>query len=487
MKLARKTVFSVFMTAFIFLSTVAPAFAKDTGPSSSQSPYLVPSQPGVSFKALLSVGDSVNLKPDGTPYRMVGIPDGLGIFDNKDGTFTLLMNHELNNSVGITRAHGAPGAFISKWIIRKKDLKVLSGEDLIKNVMLWNTATGQYEPATVTFSRFCSADLPALSAFYDSRSRLGYKGRIFMNGEENGAEGRAFAHLLDGTSYELPWLGKFSWENSVANPGTRKSTVVAGTDDSNGGQVYFYVGEKTKSSNPIEAAGLTNGNLFSIKVDGLDAESETTVLDGPVPFTAYNFGDVSSMTGAELEAASKDETGAYRVTSFQRPEDGAWDPKHPDDFYFVTTASFSGHSRLWRVHFNDPANPEEGGTLEMLLDGSEGQKMMDNITINERGQIVIQEDPGNQPYVAKVWMYSIKNDTLTEIAQHDPERFIPGAAGFVTQDEESSGVIDASSVLGQGWYLLVQQTHLASADVELVEGGQLLALRISREREHEDD
>src|SRR5512138_1534549 len=167
MKLSRKVIFSVLMTAMIALSTAAPALAKDTGPSSSQPPYLVPSQHGVSFKAILTVGDSVNSKPDGTPYRMVGLPDGLGAFDNKNGTFTLLMNHELNGSVGITRAHGAPGAFISKWIIRKKDLKVLSGEDLIQNVLVWNNTTSQYEPATVaqkTFSRFCSADLPAASA-----------------------------------------------------------------------------------------------------------------------------------------------------------------------------------------------------------------------------------------------------------------------------------------------------------------------------------
>jgi hypothetical protein len=487
MKLAGKTIFRAVMIVFIFLSSVGTVLAKDTGPSSSQSPFLMPSQPGVSFKALLTVGDSVNAKPDGTPYRMVGLPDGLGAFDNKDGTFTLLMNHELNGSVGIPRAHGAPGAFISKWIIRKRDLKVVSGEDLIRNVMVWNAATNQYEPATTTFSRFCSADLPAVSAFYDSRSRRGYKGLIYMNGEEAGAEGRAFAHLMDGTSYELPRLGKFSWENSVANPGTRRTTVVAGLDDSGGGQVYFYVGRKTRSSNPVEAAGLTNGNLFSIKVEGLDSETNDTVLEGPVPFTAYNFGDVSSMTGAELEAASRDETGAYRVTSFQRPEDGVWDPEDPDDFYFVTTAGFTGNSRLWKVHFHNPADPEEGGTLEMLLDGSEGQKMMDNIAINSRGQILIQEDPGNQPYLARIWLYDIKRDTLTEIAQHDPERFTPGAAGFLTQDEESSGMIEVASILGKGWYLLVQQTHFPSPDAELVEGGQLLAMRISREREHEDD
>jgi len=47
----------------------------------------------------------------------------------------------------------------------------------------------------------------------------------------------------------------------------------------------------------------------------------------------------------------------------------------------------------------------------------------------------------------------------------------------LTQDEESSGVIDASAILGEGWYLLDQQAHYAT-DAELVEGGQLLALHI---------
>ncbi len=477
MRFTKKAVYSILLVAVLTLTTIGTVLANSiTGPNSSQSPYVLRSQPGVVTKAILTVGDSVNLKPDGVmPYRMVGIPDGLGAFDNGDGTFTLLMNHELGGTSGVIRGHGAQGAFVSKWIIRTEDLTVLSGEDLIRNVQVW-TPSG-YEPATVTFSRFCSADLPELSAFYDSASGLGYNGRIYMNGEESGAEGRAFAHLMDGASYELPWLGKFSWENSVANPATGISTVVAGLDDSAGGQVYFYVGTKTSSSIPVEAAGLTYGNLFGIKVEGLDVETNSTVLSGPVAFTAYNFGDVSSMTGAQLEAASKDLSGAFRVTSFQRPEDGAWDPNNPNDFYFVTTASFTGNSRLWRVRFSDPANPAAGGTIEMLLNGTEGQKMMDNLTINQRGQIIIQEDPGNQSYNARIWLYEIATGQLVEIAKHDPERFIPGAAGFLTQDEESSGIIDASAILGEGWYLLDVQAHY-STDTELVQGGQLLALHI---------
>src|SRR5262245_16559601 len=89
------------------------------------SPYVVPVNPAVTTQAILTVGDSV-----GT-YRMVGIPDGLGAFDNGDGTFTLLMNHELGTTSGIPRAHGNAGAFVSEWVIRKSDLTVLSGRDFI--------------------------------------------------------------------------------------------------------------------------------------------------------------------------------------------------------------------------------------------------------------------------------------------------------------------------------------------------------------------
>jgi hypothetical protein len=83
---------------------------QETGPSSSASPYLVPVAPGVVTRSILTVGDSVNNKPGSTaPYRMVGIPDGLGAYDNGDGTFTVLMDHELPANAGVVRAHGERG------------------------------------------------------------------------------------------------------------------------------------------------------------------------------------------------------------------------------------------------------------------------------------------------------------------------------------------------------------------------------------------
>ena len=463
-------------TLVIPATTAEAAPAAATGPNSSQSPYVVGSQPGVVTKSILTVGDAVG------GYRMVGIPDGLGAFDNGDGTFTLLMNHELGGTAGVVRAHGATGAFVSKWTIRKDDLSVVAGEDLIKQVATWNTATATYnQPGKgIAISRLCSADLPLPSALFNPATGNGYDGRIFFDGEEVGlpSEGRAFAHLLDGTSYELPWMGKAAWENILANPGTEDKTVVAGFDDTTPGQVYLYAGDKKSEGSPIARAGLTGGNLYGIKVTGFGEEPPTGIPSG-TRFTVHTFGDASAKTALQIQ----NEGVAAGVTDFFRPEDGAWDPEQPSDLYFNTTADFNGNSRVWRLRFDDPGNPAEGGVIDMLLEGNEdggtGQKhhMLDNMTINRHGQLVLQEDTGNQAYLARIWQYSIASDKLTEIAHHDPARFAPPTPAPFNQDEESSGVIDVSAILGSGWYLLDVQAHYPNGP-ELVEGGQLLAMHI---------
>jgi hypothetical protein len=466
------------MVAGAFAAAAAAATGGSTGPSSSQSPYLVRSHAGVVFKSILTTGDSVPRVGGGT-YRMVGIPDGLGAFDNGDGTFTLLVNHELNGTVGVPRAHGGNGAFVSRWVIDKSDLSVVGGEDQIKTVNLWDATAGAYVPGTkVVFSRFCSADLPRISALYNAETGKGYDGRIFMDGEEAGAEGRAFAHVVaDGSTWELPGVGKMSFENSLANWGTGDRTIVAATDDQGGGrgQVYVYAGDKKTSGNAVEKAGLTGGSLFGIKVDGVAFENAASGIPSGTHFSTYAFGDVSSWSGAQLETASN----TNGVTNFRRPEDGSWDPVDPNVFYFVTTDVFNGKSRLWRLNFQDASRPELGGTIDMLLDGTEGQNMLDNITPNRRGQIVAQEDIGDNTPLGKVWLYDIDSDTLTQVAEHDPDRFAVDAPDFITIDDESSGVIDASRILGSGWYLLDVQAHKASSDPELVEGGQLLAMHIA--------
>lgn len=449
---------------------LSTGYSQIIGPSTSTAPYLLPGAPGVQTISILTVGDYVNLKDDGTPYFFVGIPDGMGAWENGNGTFNLLINHELGGSVGAVRAHGQKGSFVSNWTIKTKDLKVIKGSDLIQSTVV-RSGTG-------LMSRLCSGDLAGFRSFYDTSTGLGTKSTLFLSGEESGAEGRAFAHIAKGdyagTSFELPSLGKFSWENAVAHPATGQKTVVVGLDDSGGGQLYIYVGNKRRSGDAISDAGLSGGNLYGLRIPGVAAETRADGVFGATTFELYPFGDVSTQSGAWLQA----ESAANGVTGFLRPEDGSWDPNNPNDFYFVTTDTYTnGRSRLWRLRFDDARTPELGGEITMLLDGTEGQKMMDNITVDSRGRVIIQEDIGGQASLGKIWCYDIATDTLNLVAEHNPYFFDPvGATQFLTQDEESSGVIEAP-FLGPNWYLINDQAHY-SIGGELVEGGQLLAIYI---------
>ena len=453
------------------------------GPSSSQSPYLLSSDSHVYTESLLTAGDSV------AGYKMVGIPDGLGAFDNGDGTFTVLVNQELSAGQGAVRAHGGNGAFVSEWVFDKTTLQVLSGKDLMHDVWLYDTTTHSYVDhnaanSPVSFSRFCSADLADHSAFYNADTGLGFNGgRLFLDGEESGVEGRAVAHIVggaqDGNSYELAWLGNMAYENVVANAHTGNKTVVAMMDDGQNGQVYFYAGDKKATGNAIDQAGLTGGHLFGIHVSEFEGASNNNAPNSSAPlgadekstFTMIDLGDVSGMTGAQIDAAS--ETAG--VTTFLRPEDGAWDTLNPNRFYFVTTNAFNAPSQLWAADFVDVKNPAAGGTIKLLLNGTEGQQMFDNITVDAQGHVVLCEDVGNNAHLGKVWQYDPATDKLSQLAEHDASRFVTGGANFLTQDEEASGVIDVSHILGnagENVYLIDTQAHFAVGG-EQVEGGQL--------------
>jgi hypothetical protein len=464
------------------------------GPSSSQPPYLVGAQKGVITVSILTTGDSVNLTPAGAPYRMAGIPDGMGAFENTDGTISVLMNHEINGGSGVPRRHSTTGggAFVSQWKIRPlgdpvKPFEVVEGEDLIQQVSTWDSAAGAYASPTTgeVFERFCSADLAKRSAWRNGQ--LGFDGLLFTNGEESSG-GQAWAHVVlgagAGTSYELPRLGRAAWENIVANPGTGVKTVVVGVDDSSPGQVYVYVGQKQATGNPVEQAGLNNGLLYGVRVMGLPAEVREVGIPVPTSFDLAPLGDVTGVSGSELETLGQN----LGVTAFLRPEDGSWDPSSLNDFYFVTTDRYDqvkdgvgatiGRTRLYRLRFVDRLNPLLGGTIEMLLDGSEAGQMYDNICFDRAGHILLQEDVGGQGHNGKIWQYAVATDELKLIAMHDKLRFgdvgVPAVAPY-NNDEESSGIIDAYNTLGRGWFLLDVQAHYPIAG-ELFQGGQMLAL-----------
>jgi 3-phytase/alkaline phosphatase D len=467
------------------------------GPSTTTTPYLIPVAPDVKLTSILTTGDNVN------GYKMAGIPDGLGAFDNGDGTFTVLMNHEIGNTLGAVRDHGGKGAFVSSFVIKKSDLSVVSGGDLIKKVFNWDTATQKSNATTSTidFSRFCSADLPNVSAFYNSATGLGTTERIFMNGEEGGSTGYTLASVATGANKGNTYvLGKFElttngsgltgiggWENLLANPFAQDKTIVIGNNDGGTGimnnSVAVYVGTKTKTGTEADKAGLTNGTIKFVNVTGFADSNGAT--NEEIADTTTRATNITSGTTFTLSGTA--------TTTFSRPEDGAWNPSNPSQYFFVTTDRLDtvndgigtqvGRSRLWRLNFTDITNPDAGGTIDLLLDGTEGQNMFDNLTIDRYGHITLLEDTGNAAHNAKIWQYDIATDKLTQIAKTDSARFGDAANGVITNptapftiDEETSGVIDVQDILGAGWSLIDVQAHYSNTDPALVEGGQLLAI-----------
>lgn len=489
----------------------APALAGKSeptsrGPSTKTDPYVLPVASGVSIKSLLSVGDKTG------DYAFVGIPDGIGAAKGEDGAFDLFLNHELRDTQGVKRKHGQIGAFVSKYSIDAKTFEVKQGEDLIKpDVTFWDYPTQTYgttpsaagpnprNPADTflaqkaIFARFCSASLTDKGQLYNNRSGRGYDGRIQFANEENGDEGRTFGVTTNGEAQQLQRLGLFSWENTLAADTRSDTTLVAGDEDSSSGQLWLYHGTKRKTGNAFAKAGLTNGVSTVLDLDNEAVSNDKQFREKYGKGKPAEF-DLANVEWDQSGAAQNKEALADGLT-LNRIEDGAWDPKHRNDFYFVTTEGGKGADTptgltgrdgggLWKVSFEDVDRPELGGTIELLLDGSEEPKLNkpDNLDIDTKGNILIQEDAGENVHVGRIVAYDIKTGKRGVVAQFDEALFAPATPGGtdakLTIDEESSGIIDAREVLGSGWWLFDAQVHKANPDPELVEEGQLLALKV---------
>jgi secreted PhoX family phosphatase len=485
-------------------SVVVPGIG--TTASAPATPYLLPTAPGWSSVSLMTVGNEAG------GYRMAGIPDGLGAFANGDRTITLLMNHEIRAGLGKVRGHGGTGAFVSRWVIDKDTLAVVSGSDFVRTPENFHV-----QGSSRDLTRLCSADLAPKSAFFNAVTGKGYDGLMLLNGEEEGGNmNRAFAWVVaDGSAYQLAPFGfgsganatdaPPSWENLLANPGTGDTTVVMGASDGGTRQVYVYIGSKQTEGSPVEKAGLINGKLFALQISGVTEESRDT-----------NIGIAKSIA-VKGEGKRVNLAAPNKGTSFLRPEDGAWDPRNPNIFYFVTTdrndfASDASvrydqirtqvaRSRLWAVTFDDVTKIATDGTptakIEMLLDGTEGIYMLDNIAVDKQGIITMCEDPGLSRHESKVWTYDTTSSQLTAIMQMDRALTgsVNGEGGYTAptkpfkDDNESSGVIDVTDLLADAaWFrpgskalLIVVQAHFSydttdPIGAELVEGGQLLVL-----------
>jgi len=518
--------------------------------------YIVSANAGATISVIATSGDTIS----GQVLR--GTPDGMGALKNSDGTLTLLSNHEMSLSSAVVQNsktdNGTWGSSISKMTYDPTSKKITAIAPLIKNMTYYDyktqtwgasyanslpssfPAVDSYGGATGTngFNRFCSGNLVAAGGFSytevtpvkstknvkgksvttttNTSTIYGYDGAVYLTGEEGGDTSRGFAFDLNGNGIQIPHFGLFGMENWLTKPGTGKSTIIMGNEDNlaTNSQLYMYVGTKQATgANFAEKAGLTNGKLYTAAIADIVSDNAFRAAKKIGEKVAVGFNEVNT----DARFANFANQAQYSGTTFSRIEDGEWDPKNPNVYYFITTesnkdplattpnlaldATKRDGGALWRLTFKDAANPFAGAEIEMLLNGTESLLLNkpDNLAIDENGYIVIQEDPGDNAQISRVVAYRISDGKLAVLAQFEEKYFKTGAAALMTVDEETSGVINVNQFLKSGndtksHFFFNAQVHttLASARPDLglsiadqvalnnagIEGGQYYELVI---------
>ncbi|MGH2590615.1 MAG: alkaline phosphatase PhoX [Actinomycetota bacterium] len=398
---------------------------------------------------------------------MVGIPDGTGAHSNPDGTRTIFMNHELPVSPTVATSQpiiGDPvnrGAIVSKLIV-DGDGNVLSGDRAYDVVYDESAANPVRLPppdasnSTRPFSRFCSATLVGPPDGFDRW--------IYMPNEEEGTESNTFdgkggvaVAVFDNELHTMPKLGRFAWENTIPQPNSKDNrTVVLSMEDGpvqtdpavENSQVYMYVGTKGRSpgASVLNRNGLDNGSLFVLApVDPAQRlEQSFGDEDGSIPVKWVQVPNADSTTETQLEAAS-DAAGAI---NFARPEDGAFNKKNKNHFFFVTTGGLAGENELGRLYSLriNPSDPTAKGALrvvyeadEVIAGGGDIAISPDNVDTSDK-YLMINEDGTTESRIVmgqkgrdgSIWRFKLNGgsggvdvNSAKRIAELDP----PGQLG----------------------------------------------------------
>ena len=487
----------------------------------------------LTITSLITVGEVVNgLQAGSSVYVPPGIFDGMGAYDNGDGTYSVLVNHELASSAGYQMnvagltgitpgsASGVAGARISRFIVAKDidgnaangfQSKVLSGGLAYDNVISPDPSF-----AKGGFNRFCSANLAPAGQF----SGRGFADSLFLVGEESGS-GRFFALDPSGEDlYHVPAFGLGGWESATAvDTGSANTVAVMLFDDTSGiaNYLYLWVGTKTAGStdflarNGIAAA---SGSLYAWKAN--DIANTQAALNGVNLNTPVNGSWVQLGTGTQVAALAsasdlRSLASAQGAMAFVRIEDGDVDPVSGRKVAFNTTGG-SGDDLYGNTNIIDLTNAFDangqvvsGATtaLRVLVDADRltgvarqnGVRNPDNLAWSANGRLYIQEDRSLPAGVgdgsfgseeASIWSVDVLTGSADRWAQIDRSS-VPTAYGQSDSSPsdggnwESSGVIDVSAIYGTaaGTYFLstVQAHSLTNGNLNgtpyLVEGGQI--------------
>lgn len=413
---------------------------------------------GVAVTPILSVGDTL---PGG--FVWAPVPDGLGGY-LEGGHLVLFSNHELGAG-GVAGTDGVARfryARVSRLVLDPGSATVLGGSYAVDSI-------AQYRS-------LCSATFAG--------AHEGLPSGWFLTGEE-ATDGRQLAVSGAGQVVELPWIGRFAHENTVAVPGFPGRVVLAGLDDRRGqSELYLYVA----ASEADVLAG--RGTLFVFVATGASNAGQLGVMQG-VDGVFVEIPGAASLTAAELQAAA-DARGAFR---FARLEDGDYDRAPGANglaaLYFVdtgapdvpgTAAPWDPFGSIYRMEFQASDPTRARLTLMARSAGpASGWASPDNVATSAHS-LMVQEDPAHPAWARapRIWRFTLGADRRPADPSAVAELLNSDCTLAASTCWESSGIVDASAWMGEGTWLFDVQAHSRPEPRLGIarEAGQLLRLRV---------
>ncbi len=484
------------------------------------------------ISSLITNGELTNgLAPGSSAYVPPGIFDGMGAYDNGDGTFTLLVNHEVGasdgyqmNVVGLNA--NVSGARISRFVIAK-DIDGNAANGFQARVLSGGLAYDEVRSVDPTFAkggftRFCSANLSEPFQFGNGR---GFVDRLYLAGEEGGP-GRFFALDTANTDlHHVPAFGRGGWESAVAvDTGSANTVAVMLFDDTSGtaNYLYLWVGTKNPGSGDLlrrNGIDASSGALYAWKAEAINSQAglNAMALNTAVGGHWERLGSGSEIAALPTATALRSLAQAKGAMAFVRIEDGDVNPTNGQQVAFNTTggsgADLYGNTNLIDLRGAFAADGSlrttaNTSSLRVIVDADRltgvarqsGVRNPDNLAWARNGKLYIQEDrivPGGTAdgqfgsQEASIWDVDPLTGTQQRWAQIDRSA-VPSAYGQTDSQPtdignwESSGVIEVSQLFGSpaGTVFLtnVQAHSLSNGTLNgspyLVEGGQIQLIQV---------
>ena len=448
---------------------------------------------GVVIDPIISVGDRL-----GNGFLFDSLPDGISFTRSGSGRADLYVNHETSlvpfpgTLTDFTNSH------VDRLAMNQQSGGILSGRDAI--------------PSSANYQRFCSNFLAGPAEGFDrrilftneeatdvvNRQGLAWPAIPSVGSQPEQAGVVVALDIASGEYRTIYGMGRHNHENSVAIPGYEELVVLSGDDtfSAPASQVYSYIAPDSDAVWNDEGelwafVGETGYNDYGDLAVGDDITGHFTPVPRAVALgdqTALeiwsNANNVFQFIRIEDIAYDRNDSHIVYMADTGEPRARAWRTGDPPALQTRLVRGSSGtnglypNGRIFRFVFNAD-DPTVVDSLSILIDADLGGyanagviHQPDNLETTA-GSLLIQEDPGghNQNPAAtgypafpgatnaRVWRYDLETGDLHQVLEVDQSldgdpRYDVGTAVAGAGGWESSGIIDASSIWGPGWFLL---------------------------------